>query len=114
MNINLTKAFVYKGERLLKVLLSVSLFLCFATAFSFTPKNTFSQNTKIIIESDKQISVSQIFDLIQEQTGYKFIYSDELIANAPKINLKKGTIRTKKLLEKGLAPIGIHAGLGFS
>lgn len=105
MKINLKKVFLHHGEGLMRTLMRTFLFLCFTTAFSFTPNNTFSQNAKITIESDQVISVSQIFDLIQEQAGYKFIYSDAVIADAPKVKLKKGTIRVKKLLERGLAAI---------
>lgn len=106
MKINFKKPFPFNWERLLKFIMKTFLFLCFTTALSFTPNNTFSQNAKIFIEADKEISVSQIFELIQEQAGYKFVYSDELITNAPKVRLKKGTIRAKELLKKGLYPIG--------
>ncbi|MEX0315732.1 MAG: SusC/RagA family TonB-linked outer membrane protein [Allomuricauda sp.] len=106
MKINFKNAFLQDWEKLLKTIMRTFLFLCFTTAFSFTPNNTFSQNAKIFIEADKKISVSQIFDLIQEQAGYKFVYSDEIIANAPEVDLKRGVIRANELLKKGLSPIG--------
>ncbi|MDO5981822.1 SusC/RagA family TonB-linked outer membrane protein [Flavivirga spongiicola] len=82
------------------------ILLCFTTAFSFSPNSTFSQNAKIKIDANKTISVAEIFEMIQQQAGYKFIYSDDLIVNAPKIELKKGVILAKKLLDIGLKPIG--------
>ncbi|MFS4456150.1 SusC/RagA family TonB-linked outer membrane protein [Maribacter sp. 2304DJ31-5] len=106
MKINFKKAFLHNGEKLLKTIMRTFLFLCFTTVLSFTPNDTFSQNAKIFIETDKEISVSQIFELIQEQAGYKFVYSDEIIVNAPKVELKKGVIRANELLKKGLSPIG--------
>ncbi|UOY04932.1 TonB-dependent receptor [Muricauda sp. SCSIO 64092] len=82
------------------------LFLCVTTVFSFSPRDAFSQNARIEIAENQTITVSQIFDLIQEQAGYRFVYSDEVIAKAPKVSVKKGTILARRLLKKGLSPIG--------
>ncbi|WP_345007824.1 SusC/RagA family TonB-linked outer membrane protein [Snuella lapsa] len=81
------------------------IFLCITSAFSFVPNDLSSQNAKIKVDADKIISVAEMFELIQEQVGYKFVYNDELIANAPKIELEKGKILAKKLLERALNPI---------
>ncbi|WP_158655173.1 SusC/RagA family TonB-linked outer membrane protein [Flavivirga eckloniae] len=83
----------------------IFVFLLCTTVFSLSPKTGFSQDAQIIINSDKIISVEQIFELIKEQTDYKFIYSYNLIKNAPPISLKKGVIRAGTLLEKGLSAI---------
>ncbi|MBJ6368789.1 SusC/RagA family TonB-linked outer membrane protein [Snuella sedimenti] len=81
------------------------IFLCITSAFSFVPNELSSQNAKIKVDADKIISVAEMFELIQEQVGYKFVYNDELIANAPKIELEKGKILARKLLERALNPI---------
>ena len=106
MKINFINVFLFKRRKLPRVIMRTFLFLCFATAFSFTPSNTFSQNAKIKIDSDITISVAQIFELIRQQARYKFVYNDDLITNAPKVKLKKGKILTNKLLKKGLSSIG--------
>ena len=106
MKINFTNVFLRKREKLLQFIMRIFLLLFFTTAFSFNSENVNSQNAKIKIEADMTISVHKIFEIIQQQVGYKFIYSDELINNFNKVNLKKGIITAKKLLEKGLTPIG--------
>ncbi|MEE9364865.1 MAG: SusC/RagA family TonB-linked outer membrane protein [Cellulophaga sp.] len=106
MKINFTNAFLYRREKLLQIVMRTFLFLCFTTAFSFSPNNIFSQNVKIKVANNETISVHQIFELIQQQAGYKFVYSDDLIVEAPNVELKKGTILAKDLLKKGLLPIG--------
>jgi TonB-linked SusC/RagA family outer membrane protein len=106
MKINFTNVFLHKRRKLLQTIMRIILFLCFTTVFSFTPNKTFSQNAKIKIDADKTISVAQIFELIQQQAGYTFVYSDYLIINAPNVELKKGIILAKELLKRGLSPIG--------
>ena len=105
MKNNFINVFSLKREKLLRIIMRTFLFLCFTTAFSFTPSNTFSQNTRIKIDSDITISVGQIFELIRQQGRYKFVYNDDLIINAPKVKIKKGKILAKKLLKRGLSPI---------
>ena len=105
MKINFISVFLHKWKKTLQIIMRTFLFLCFTTAFSFAPNNAFSQNAKVKIEADVTLSVAQIFELIQQQAGYKFVYSDELIAFAPKVRLKKGKIRVKELLKSGLSPI---------
>ncbi|MDN3665163.1 SusC/RagA family TonB-linked outer membrane protein [Algibacter miyuki] len=79
------------------------IFLCITTAFSFTPSNVLSQNSKIKIEANITLTVDQVFDLIMQQTDYKFIYQESIFENFPKIDIKKGTISTNKLLNKSLS-----------
>lgn len=49
-------------------------------AFGFSPNFGFSQNAKILIESDVTLSVEQVFELIQKQTDYSFIYGEDLLS----------------------------------
>ncbi|PVW12618.1 SusC/RagA family TonB-linked outer membrane protein [Marixanthomonas spongiae] len=83
--------------------MKLSLFLCFLTAFSFTPKEVLSQNAKININTTKTVSVDEVFDIIMAQTDYQFIYQESIFDNLPKINLKKGTIKANTLLNKSLS-----------
>lgn len=106
MKIKRTKVFFFKKRKLLRTIMRTFLFLCFTTAFSFTPNTTFSQNAKIRIKADITISVDRIFEIIQQQAGYKFVYHDDLIMKAPKVHLKKGIILAKSLIKMGLDPIG--------
>lgn len=85
-------------------LMKTLLLLFCTTVFSFTPNAILSQNTKIKIDSDKLISVDEVFDLIKKQTDYVFVYQDELFKNMPKVSLKKGSIKVSYLLEKILTP----------
>ncbi|MDO5980185.1 SusC/RagA family TonB-linked outer membrane protein [Flavivirga spongiicola] len=79
------------------------IFLCCATFFALTPNNIVSQNSKIKIEEDKTLTVDEVFDLIMNQTDYIFFYEEGLFKDFPKLSLKKGTIRTNRLLSRSLA-----------
>ncbi|TGV04584.1 SusC/RagA family TonB-linked outer membrane protein [Flavivirga rizhaonensis] len=77
------------------------LLMCI-TLFSFIPKHTYSQNTKVVIGSTMEVTVYEVFDIIYAQTDYSFIYEDIWFKDLPKIVLKKGAIRVKKLLKMSL------------
>lgn len=74
------------------------IFLFCISVFSLTPKNLFSQEN-ITINVDKEVSVDEVFNIIQGQTNYRFLYPQDLFLDAPKVQLKKGLIRISKLLE---------------
>ncbi|MBD0835379.1 TonB-dependent receptor [Aestuariibaculum suncheonense] len=78
-----------------------TLILMFCTTvFSFTSTNTFSQNTKIVIDQDVILSIDEVFDLIRKQTDFSFLYERDLFKDTAKIHLKKGKIEANKLLEE--------------
>ncbi len=79
------------------------VFLCFSTVFGLTSSNVISQNSKIKIDANKTLSVDEVFDLIMEQTDYKFIYQEGIFDDYPKVDLKKGKIPTNELLERSLS-----------
>ncbi|MEP1487433.1 MAG: SusC/RagA family TonB-linked outer membrane protein [Algibacter sp.] len=79
------------------------IFLCCVTFFSFTPNHVISQNSKIKIDVDKTLAVDEVFDLIMRQTSYSFVYEEGVFKNLPKINVKKGVVRTYKLLQESLS-----------
>tara|TARA_R110001606_G_scaffold399277_1_gene583347 strand:+ start:2272 stop:5772 length:3501 start_codon:yes stop_codon:yes gene_type:complete len=94
---------IFNGKNLLINTMRTILFLFCTTVFSFNSGDVFSQKTKIKIESDKTLSINQVFDLIREQTDYSFIYHKALFENAPKVFVKKGSINANKLLKQCLS-----------
>ncbi|MCK0131638.1 SusC/RagA family TonB-linked outer membrane protein [Flavobacteriaceae bacterium F08102] len=102
MEINLTR-FLFFKKGILSNLMKIFLLLFYTSVFSFVPTNMFSQKDKIIIDSDKTISINEVFQLIKKQTDYSFIYQEDLFANSPKVTLKKGTVKISKLLNSILS-----------
>ncbi|MDO5979002.1 SusC/RagA family TonB-linked outer membrane protein [Flavivirga spongiicola] len=78
------------------------IFLFCATVFSLTPENVVSQNSKIKIEKDKTLTVDEVFDLIMDQTDYNFFYEEGIFKDFPNVHVKKGVVRTNKLLKRSL------------
>jgi TonB-linked SusC/RagA family outer membrane protein len=78
-------------------------FLLCTTVFSFNSGDIFSQNKKIIIESDNLLSIDEVFDLIKKQTDYTFIYHKKMFNDAPKVSVKKGSINANELLKQSLS-----------
>ena len=81
----------------------VFIFLFCLSAFSITPEKGFGQTATVVIDANKKVSADEVFDLIMNQTDYKFIYQEGIFKNLPKIALSKGTISTKNLLERTLS-----------
>lgn len=81
----------------------VFIFLFCLSAFSISPEKGFGQTATVVIDANKKVSADEVFDLIMNQTDYKFIYQEGIFKNLPKIALTKGTISTKNLLEKTLS-----------
>ncbi|WP_344787467.1 SusC/RagA family TonB-linked outer membrane protein [Postechiella marina] len=79
------------------------LFLLCLSVFGVTPNNVISQNAKIKIVEDKEITIDEVFDLIMSQTDYTFIYHVDMFKDYPKIDLKKGVVKVNTLLEKSLS-----------
>ena len=90
-----------------RLLMKIYLILFCSITFALGTNSGISQDAKIAITSKKSISVKQVFRLIHKQTGYKFIFSNDFLANAPNVTLNKGTIKTKDLLENCLSPLNL-------
>ena len=75
------------------------LILFCTTVFSFNTETTFSQE-KIAVDQNQLVSVKEVFKMIQKQTDYSFIYPNDFFKDAPKVQLKKGTIEVSKLLNQ--------------
>ena len=102
MKIKLIKTRSFVRGRMLIMAVKTFLFLLCTTVFGFTPEKSFSQE-KVMIQVDKLVSVDEVFDIIQGQTKYRFLYPDDLFVNAPKVQLKKGSIRVDELLKHSLS-----------
>lgn len=100
MKIKLTNTPFFKGRAILTNIMRTCIFLFCVTVFSFTPKNTLSQNTKIVISENVSVTVDEVFSIIGAQTDYRFIYPQEMFSNFPLMALKKGTIQVSKLLQR--------------
>jgi TonB-linked SusC/RagA family outer membrane protein len=103
MKIKLRSALLSKIKSALIFIMKSFIFLLCTTVFSFSAENAFSQNTKIIVDTDKTLTVEEIFDMIDRQTDYSFVYKPNLFKNLPVVHIKKGTILANKLLQKSLS-----------
>ncbi|SHI46326.1 TonB-linked outer membrane protein, SusC/RagA family [Pseudozobellia thermophila] len=90
-----------------KLLVKLYLILFCSLTFALGTETGLSQDAKIAITSEKSISVKQVFRLIHKQTGYKFIFSNAYLKDAPYVTLNKGVIKTKDLLDNCLSPLNL-------
>lgn len=88
-------------KRLLLMIMRTFIFLLCTTVFSFNTKSSLAQE-KITIDVDKVATIDEVFEIIIDQTKYRFLYPEGLFKNVPKVQLKKGTIRVDKLLNQSL------------
>ncbi|MFD0762478.1 SusC/RagA family TonB-linked outer membrane protein [Lutibacter aestuarii] len=104
MKIKLTNRFFYFRKILLMNLMRTFILLFCSTVFSFTSGSLLSQNAKITIDSDKTITVDEVFEIIKSQTDYTFLYQENLFKNLPKVKVEKGVIKANTLLKMSLPP----------
>lgn len=100
MKINLINLRALLGKRCLKIMMRTLIFSWCFTVFSLAPSNTLSQNTKIVVDEDKAVTVDEVFSMISHQTDYNFIYSDDLFTNMSLVKLRKGKIKVADLLNE--------------
>ncbi|MGS0524409.1 carboxypeptidase-like regulatory domain-containing protein [Zobellia nedashkovskayae] len=103
MEIKFTESLFYFRKTLLINIMRTFIFLFCVTMFSFTPNNVLSQNAKIKIDIDKEVTIDEVFDLITQQTEYAFMYQDNLFKDFPKVQLEKGVILMDKLINQSLS-----------
>jgi len=103
MEFKLTNAFSIRKKSVLTFIMRAFILFLSLTFFSFTPDKMLSQNAKIVIKSSQSVTVDQVFELIKQQTDYRFVYRSDMFDDMPKIQLEKGVLTVKKLLEKTLA-----------
>jgi len=101
MKIKLIKRRSLFKKRLLFLCMRTFIFLLCTSVFSFNTITSFAQ-VKVTISTDKIASVDEVFNIIQKQTKYRFLYPQDLFVDAPKVHLKKGEIEIKKLLNQSI------------
>lgn len=102
MEIKLTHALFYHWKEISKFIVKTLLFLCCTTVFSLSPNTLFSQHAKVKIDSDKTVTIFEVFELIGKQTECTFIYQADIFNDVPEIYLNKGVIKVMKLLDQCL------------
>lgn len=98
------KLFAIFRKKPLNGFMKIFIFLFCLTLCGFSPNKGYTQNIKI--DKSKTVSVQELFKLIKAETGYEFVFRNDLIQNAPRVPLKKGTYKIDYLLKNALAPIG--------
>lgn len=100
MKFKLTKHFFLFRRKLLFTIMRTFIFLLCTTVFGLSSDGVFSQNTKVVIDADKVVSVDEVFEIIKAQSDYRFVYRSQMFKDFPKVQLNKGTIAVRELLEK--------------
>ena len=87
---------------MLLIIMRSFIFLLCTTVFSLNVSTTFSQET-VFIEKDETLTVNEVFEMVGQQTDYRFIYPQELFKDAPEINVKRGVMRAHDLIIQTLS-----------
>jgi len=103
MEINFSRAPISIRKRLFIWIMRLFIILCCTFTFGLNPVTGFSQNIKINIDQDQELSVIDVFELIKKETDYRFVYRTESFKNAPSVKLNKGIITAHDLLSKCLS-----------
>ena len=112
MKINFTYPHFYFRKWLLINIMRTFIFLFCTTLFALTPENVLSQHSKIVVKENIKISIDEVFDLIMDQTDYKFFYEEGIFEGLPMVSLKKGSIQINDLLKQSLADADIDIVIG--
>ncbi len=80
--------------------------------FCLDSQNVLSQHSKIVVKENIKISIDEVFDLIMDQTDYKFFYEEGIFEGLPMVSLKKGSIQINDLLKQSLADADIDIVIG--
>ena len=102
MKNKLTNTFFLSRKRLLMIIMKTYIIFCCSTIFAFSPVRLISQNSKIKFVEDKTLTVDQVFEIIMDQTHYKFFYEEGIFKSLPKVIVKKGIESTDELLSRSL------------
>ncbi len=113
MKIKLTNVRSLFGKRMVLLIMKTFIFFLCTTVFGLTTKNGLAQE-KVKIDTDKIVSVHEVFDIIKKQTKYHFLYPDDIFKNAPRVELKKGVIRVRELLRKTIPKGDFNVILGVN
>ena len=103
MEFKLTKPYFYKRKQVLKFIMRTFIFLFCTTVFSLSSGDLLSQNSKVVIDADKTLTIDEVFEMIDKQTDYSFAYKSDMFKDFPSIEVKKGIIKTNTLLKQILS-----------
>lgn len=104
MKINLITVLAIQASHLPKIIVSTILFFSCTTIFGFSPNSLISQNPKVTIDREREVTIYEVLEIIGNQTECKFIYQSDIFKELPRIKLKKGTIKVNELLKQCLPP----------
>ncbi len=103
MKTNAKKSFPLLRKRYFELIMRTCVFLFCLASFAISPTTGLSQYAKIKINEDQLITVDEVFDLIEAQTKYSFVYGEGVFNSSPKVMVKKGNIKAGNLLQHSLA-----------
>ncbi len=90
----------------LKLIMKTLIFFYCALALALGNESGFAQDKFINLPKNKTLTIEKAFELIDQQSEYKFIYRSDLVKNAPKITFHQEKIKISDLLNRFLDPIG--------
>ncbi|TXD81182.1 SusC/RagA family TonB-linked outer membrane protein [Subsaximicrobium wynnwilliamsii] len=102
MQLKLTNTLFFQWKEISKFIVKTLLLLCCTTVFSLSSSAIFSQNEKVVIDSDKTMTIYEVLELIGKQTECTFIYQSDIFKDVPDIAIRKGVIKVMKLLQQCL------------
>jgi len=102
MEIKLTKVLFSNRKGVFKLIMRTFIFLLCTTVFSFNTEIGFSQE-QVKIDTDRTVSIDEVFIMIQQQTKYRFLYPQDLFKDLPKVQLKKGKIKADELINQSIS-----------
>ncbi|UGU15735.1 SusC/RagA family TonB-linked outer membrane protein [Sinomicrobium kalidii] len=102
MKIGQTNTHFSRVEKAILFLMRAFIGLFCMVTFGFTSNHGFPQTT-VDIDADATMTVFEVFDLIQDQTEYYFIYKKEPLKGLSPIAVKKGRIKVSELLGNTLS-----------
>lgn len=89
-----------QGKKLILNVMRIALLLFVSTTFAFTPMRGLSQKITVDSKADKALTVDEVFELIEEQTSYHFIYRSDMFKDAKGVIVKKRKSSIQDLLDK--------------
>ena len=102
MQIKLTTLLFFRWKGISKFVVKTLLLLYCTTVFSLSSSAGFSQVDKVVIDSDKTMTIYEVLVLIGKQTECTFIYQSDIFHDVKDATLKKGVIKVKTLLKEFL------------
>ena len=107
MKIKLIKSRNLVRNRLPIIIMRTFIFLLCTTVFSFNTEISFSQE-QVNIEVNKKVTVDEVFNIIQDQTKYRFMYPQDLFVDAPKVRLRGSWAPRECKIASKMGQVGLN------